>query len=378
MPRQARVYYPGGVFHIISRCVGKEFLLEGAQERRYYLGLLAAVQKTHDARVLAWCIMSNHVHLVLRAGDAPLGRFMKAVHSGYAGWKNRRDGRIGPLFAERYKTILVEEETHLLELVRYVHLNPVRALIADHPDANDWSSHRFYAGLTPSPAWLDTSTVLSQFDDDPTEARRRYQAFIDDGLVSERSLVLSGHETQRVVREIASTLGDLNRPSGAIVGSEDFIEEVLSKTNKTTERVVAKKTAPSRGAPPPIESLIDAICAVLGVEPEAFIESRNARRPALARRILTRIWVREYGEKQATLARHLHVASSIVSRWHTRAVSEALSHGDVYERVVAALARLETRTRLETGEHQRRVRRETRTTVNIELVDEASVLRPEE
>ena len=322
--------------------------------------------------------MSNHVHLVVRAGDVPLGRFIKAVHSGYAGWKNRRDRRIGPVFAERYKTVLVEEETHLLELVRYVHLNPVRARISDHPDANDWSSHHFYAGSKPSPDWLDTGTVLSQFDADEDEARRRYRTFINDGLDSERSPVLSGHETQHVVREIASTLGDLNRPSGAIVGSEDFIEEVLSKTNKVAKRAVAPKTGHSRGAPPPIESLIALVCATVDIEAEAFEESRSARRPALARRLLARVWVREYKGKQADLARYLDVRSSVVSRWHTRAVAEALSHGDIYERVVSALPSIEVQTRMETGEQQRKVRNETRTTVNVELVDEESILRPGE
>ena len=222
MPRQARIYFPGGVFHIISRCVAQEFLLEGAPEREYYLRLLAAAQKTHDARVLAWCIMS--------------------------------------------------------------------------------------IGL-------------------------------------ERSPILSGHEVQPAVREIASALGDLNRPSGAILGSDDFIEEVLNKTNKVAERVVSSAAEPSRRAPPPIESLIDVICAILGIEPEAFEESRSARGPALARRLLTRAWVREYKGKQADLARYLDVRSSIVSRWHSRAIAEARSHGDIYERVVNALPGIETQTR---------------------------------
>ena len=319
--------------------------------------------------------MSNHVHLVVRAGEVPLGRFMKAVHSGYAGWKNRRDRRIGPVFAERYKTVLVEEESHLLELVRYVHLNPVRARVVEHPDANSWSSHCFYAGSKRSPDWLDTDTVLSQFHGEITEARRLYRVFIDEGLDSERSPVLSGHEAQQVVREIARTLGDLNRPSGAIVGSEDFIEEVLSKANEVTERAVAPRGGPSRAAPPPIDALIDLICAIVDIEPEAFIESHSTRRAALARRILARTWVREYKGKQADLARYLDVRSSVVSRWHTRAVAEARSHGEIYERVVSALPSIEVKTRLDTGELQRKVRSETRTTVNIELVDEEALLK---
>jgi hypothetical protein len=87
-------------------------------------------------------------------------------------WKNRQDRRLGPLFAERYKAILVEQETYLLELIRYVHLNPLRAGIVDHPDEDRWSSHRAYAGMDPRPGWLDTSFVLQDFGEDHAEQVR--------------------------------------------------------------------------------------------------------------------------------------------------------------------------------------------------------------
>ena len=176
MPRQARIYFPGGIFHVISRCLNREYLLDGATEREYYLGLLERAQRHTDARVLAWCIMSNHVHLIVRAGEDPLGRLMKAVHAGYAVWKNHRARRIGPVLAERYKTVLVEQDAHMLEVVRYIHLNPVRADVVKHPDEDDWSSHRIYAGLSKAPHWLDTGFILSQFADAPIEARRQYRA----------------------------------------------------------------------------------------------------------------------------------------------------------------------------------------------------------
>ena len=370
MPRQARIYYPGGIFHIISRCINHEFLLDGAAERRYYVGLLERAQKRTDAKVLAWCVMSNHVHLVVRAGEAPLGRFVKAVHVGYANWKNHRERRIGPLFAERYKTVLVEEDVHLLELIRYVHLNPVRAGVAEHPDANDWSSHRHYAGLAKAPAWLDMGLVLSQFASEPPEAHQRYRSFIDDGLESERSELLSGHETAPLVRELTRSLGELHRPSGAIVGSEDFVEEVLAKTLQPTGLARVDRPESVRRSPPPIDDVIDHVCEQLDVSREAFDESRQKRRPALARRLVVRIWVREYGGKQSDLARHLNTASSVVSRWHSRAVAEARSHGELYERIVAKLPLVEGYVRLETGEKVRHERKEQRTTINVEVVRE--------
>ena len=110
MSRSARLHYPGGVFHIISRCVNREFLLEGAAERARYVSLLEAASLPTDARVLACCVMSNHVPLVVRAGEEPLARLMKRVNTGYALWKNKRNRRLGPLFAGRYKALLVEHE----------------------------------------------------------------------------------------------------------------------------------------------------------------------------------------------------------------------------------------------------------------------------
>ena len=100
MPRSARIHAPGHVFHIISRCMNREYLLEGPDARKRYLGLLAKGLRQTDASVLAWCLMSNHVHLVVRSGDDPLWRLLKRVHVGYAVWRNRRSRRLGPVFAD--------------------------------------------------------------------------------------------------------------------------------------------------------------------------------------------------------------------------------------------------------------------------------------
>jgi putative transposase len=170
MPRAARLHYPGGIFHIVSRCLNREYLLDGETERAYYIALLGRVLSRTDHRVLAWCLMSNHVHLVVEAGEAPLARLMKPLHTGYAVWKNTQDGRLGPVFAERYRSILVERDAHLDELVRYVHLNPVRAGVVTSPEASRWTSHRAYLGADPCPVWLDIRVVLSRFARDAKEA----------------------------------------------------------------------------------------------------------------------------------------------------------------------------------------------------------------
>ena len=127
MPRSARLHYPGGTYHIISRCMKREWLINDEEDRGHYLDLVERTLTRVDAQVLGYCLMSNHVHLVVRAGHDRLDRLIKPVHSGFAVRKNHRDARIGPVFAARYKAVLVEEEAYLLELMRYVHNNPVRA-----------------------------------------------------------------------------------------------------------------------------------------------------------------------------------------------------------------------------------------------------------
>ena len=152
MPRYARINVPLGIHHIISRTIRREYLIKGPHERLYYLRQLAQATKQTDAQVLAWCLMSNHVHLVVRAGRDPLSRLMKPVHTGFGGWLSSRLGRGGgPVFADRYKSILVDEEAYLLQLVRYVHNNPIRAGVVANPEDSVWTSHREYLGLERCP-----------------------------------------------------------------------------------------------------------------------------------------------------------------------------------------------------------------------------------
>lgn len=365
MPRQARIYFPGGIFHIISRCLKKEYLLDGSEERARYLVLLGEASKRTDTRVLAWCMMSNHVHLVVRAGEEPLQRLMRSVNVGYANWKNRKDQRIGPVFAERFKAVLLEEELHLREAVRYVHLNPVRAGIVAHPDDSTWTSHRIYAGLEQPPPWFDPQPVLSWFGQDEPTARRAYVRFVEEGIGEGRSAVLSGDKADPAIREILQALGDANRPSGPIVGSAAFLADVLEQSRRPVGRAALRSKASIEQRRPTLEALIDLVCAVLEIERPLFDERPKCRGPNLARRILTRLWLREFRGKQVDIARHLRVPTSIVSRWHGRSFAGADELEDAYAKVVAALPLLEHGS--PAGDQPAGERADARVTVNLEL-----------
>ena len=341
MTRTARIDYPGGIFHLISRCLDRADLLDGDAERARYLHLLARAQSLSDAHVLAWCVMSNHVHLVVRAGEDPLGDLVRRAHTGYANWKNQREGRIGPVFAARHTAILVDEETYLLELIRYIHLNPVRAQVVADPADSAWSSHRVYAGLTPPPPWFDPREVLSLFGSDVDRAREAYVEFVHDGIGGGRRPDLSGDRRADAAREVARGMGTGHRLSDTILGPEEFLSRVLAVTGDQTATMGLRRREDVIRRRPPLSRLIDLVCQVMHVDRALFDEKPKRRGPRLARQVAARVWVRDYKGKQVELARHLSARVEQVSRWYANALQGDEALMAAYHEVVASLPLIE-------------------------------------
>lgn len=319
MPRYARLHVPGGTFHVISRCLNREHLIDDDADRQHYLSLVGATLRRCDAGVLAWALMSTHVHLVVRAGDEPLERLMKPVNTGYAGWKNRRSGRLGPVFAGRFRSVLVEEDAYLLELVRYVHNNPVRAGMARSAADCDWTSHRAYLGFSSVPDWLPTADVLGLFGNDPQRARLAFDDFVNDGGNEARRSDFAGEAMEATRRDAAAVVGDAWRLSCPIVGSEEFAARVYSKLRVAEDAVEARaSTGPRRR--PELDELVAYVCAVLGLERWEFEQHPKKARAQVARMVLTWLWVRRFAGKQADVARMLKAPSARVSAWYGQAV----------------------------------------------------------
>jgi REP element-mobilizing transposase RayT len=318
MPRYARLYYPGGTFHIVSRCLNRDFLIEGRGDREKYLQLLGATLARCDATLLAWCLMSNHIHLVVRAGEDPLEKLVKPLHTGYAGWKNKQVARLGPVFAGRFKSPLVDEEAYLLELVRYVHNNPVRAGLVASAEQSPWSSHRAYLGLDRAPAWLNAGEVLSRFASKSDESRQAFADFVAEGVGEPRRPELSGVSLERTRREVAPDVGDAWRLSQPVVGSEEFATKVMDDLR---EREKAKRPeGKRRHRRPTLEELISHTCAALELEDWEFEQLPKRLRPRTARMIVTWLWVRVFEGTQAQIARALQTYSGRVSSWYGQAV----------------------------------------------------------
>jgi REP element-mobilizing transposase RayT len=182
MARPLRVEYPGACYHITSRGNARQAIFRDDADREILLRILGEAVKRFGWELHAYCLMGNHYHLLVQTPVPNLARGMKQVNGVYTQRFNRRHERVGHLFQGRYGAILVEREAYLLELVRYVSLNPVRAGMVSAPDEWRWSSHRAHAALAPAPEWLRMEPILERFAADPLEAPLRYRRFVADGI----------------------------------------------------------------------------------------------------------------------------------------------------------------------------------------------------
>jgi putative transposase len=193
MPRAPRVHVPGGLYHVILRGNHQQAVFDQAADYHMFEDLLARALRRYDARVHAYCWMTNHVHLATQVGDARLGRLVQAVAATYARRKQQRIPTTGHLFERRHRAILIDTDAYWMTVVRYIHRNPVAAgIVADCADY-PWSSHLGYLGET-RPAWLTTAPTLAMFGDNAVEAIAAYQRFmaVDESRASTLGIVPCG------------------------------------------------------------------------------------------------------------------------------------------------------------------------------------------
>lgn len=182
MSRPLRIEYAGALYHLTSRGDRREAIYEDDEDRQRFLDTLAEVAERYNWVCHAYCLMTNHYHLVAETVEGKLSQGMRHLNGVYTQASNRRHARNGHLFQGRFKGILVDRDAYLLELTRYVVLNPVRAGMVDTPEQWPWSSYRAMIGAVPTPNWLEVHGLLSQFGASREEARHRYRAFVDQGV----------------------------------------------------------------------------------------------------------------------------------------------------------------------------------------------------
>ena len=226
MARPLRLSFPGAVYHVTSRGNARHDIVADDRDRSQWLSLLAHVVDRYGWLCHAYCLMDNHYHLVIETPKPNLSIGMRQLNGRYTQAYNRRHEQVGHVFQGRFTAILVEKDAHLLELCRYVVLNPVRAKIVSHPRLWMWSSYRATVGETKAPGWLTTDWILSQFGQRGGPAQARYRTFVAEGrggpapweqltgqiyLGSEK--FVAQHQPNRVIRDIPRRQTQAQRPS---------------------------------------------------------------------------------------------------------------------------------------------------------------------
>ena len=317
MPRQPRLDAPDALHHVMVRGLERRVIFRDDRDRADFVARLAALAEGGAWTVYAWAVLPNHAHLLVRTGTRPLARSMRSLLTGYAGAFNRRHQRVGHLFQNRYKSVVVEEDAYLLELVRYLHLNPLRAQVVPDLrklDRYPWTGHSALLGTVPRP-WQATQTVLGYFG-----PRRRawhaYRAFVADGIPRGRRPDLQGGGllrslggwavVQRLRRGREAYLGDER-----VLGSSEFVEAL--------RRTVAAAEAPRRA----LEPLVVRVCRHVGLPREAL--GGGGRRNAVqqARAGLANLWVEVLGHPGRPLAPVLGVQPAAIPKAARRGAKQA-------------------------------------------------------
>lgn len=326
---------------MISRFAGGRWELDKEGARARYLELLGRAVERTDARVLAYCLMSNHVHLVVVQGKEPLQRLVKPVHTGFGGWVNARKRKAqGPVFAGRPKVTLVEEDAYLLQLVRYIHNNPVRAGVVRYARNSDWSSHGAYIGRREAPEWLSLGYVLERFGKNSHRRAERFDTFVDEARREPRRADLSGDSSAEAIATARQVLGDGFYVSDAILGSEAFARKVRKDAERVeqTLNLAWADRGQGRRQRPPLDTVVDEVCSLLELEPWEFESQPKRRRPSLARRLIAWLWVHHYEGKQIEVARALKASTGSVASWYGTAVANAAELDALADPIVQRLA----------------------------------------
>ena len=330
MPRQARIDAPGAVHHVIVRGIERRDIFRDDQDRFNWIERLATILEDTATPCFAWALMSNHVHLLLRTGRVPLAGVMRRLLTGYAVSFNRRYKRHGPLFQNRYKSILCQEDPYLKELVRYIHLNPLRVGLVSGLEGLDryaFTGHRALMGLADRP-WQDVDYVLRLFAKRASAARKRYRSFVESGIDQGRRPELIGGGLLRslggwqAVKSLRAA-GQRIKGDERILGDADFVNSVLTESEDELER---KAVYRSQGYD--FDWLAGRVALLLAMDVEDVLKAGRYPQTVKARSILLYWAHRELGIPTTELARRMNLSQPAVS--HSVARGEKLVRENGY------------------------------------------------
>ena len=324
MSRQARLDAPGTLHHVMARGIEGTNIFRTDKDREDFLGCLAVQCEADALKLYGWALIPNHFHLLVRTGNRPLFASMRKILTGYVVRFNRRHKRQGHLFQNRYKSIVCEEDPYLLELTRYIHLNPLRAGMVrtiKELERYPWSGHSAIMG-TMKREWQDTGEILRYFGEGKGSVKG-YAAFVEEGITRGRRQDLVGGGLLRSVGGWSEVVSMRRRGVGMgsderILGSGEFVERVIAETERQ-----ARETLRLRPKVPELSVLLKEVARREGLDEEELKKVRRRREVSAAIKVISQLAVKKYGYTGASVARFLGVTTSLVNRYAASSSSDS-------------------------------------------------------
>jgi len=288
MARKPRIEFEGALYHVIIRGNQRQQIFKSKEDYEGYLKILEDYKVRYDFALYAYALMGNHVHLLIETKLAPLSKILQGINQSYTMYFNRKYATVGHLFQGRYKAMLCDKDSYLFSLVKYIHMNPVRAGRARCPEAYLWSSHRLYIGESRDRGIVDSEHVLKIFSEDNRRARRAYQEYM------EQKEVISREEVYATVDQ-------------RIVGNEGFVETVKAKTGRLN---IQGRRKHAYGLP----DITKAVEELFGITLVQLRGKGGEDQLGRGRRLISLV-AKEYGYKGKEVAEYLWRDPSVITRY---------------------------------------------------------------
>jgi REP element-mobilizing transposase RayT len=316
MPRKARLDAPGTLHHVIIRGIEKRNIVHNQYDRKNFVERLGHLAEETDTAVYAWALLSNHAHILLRSSEAGISHFMRRLLTGYAINFNLRHKRHGHLFQNRYKSIICEEDAYFGELVRYIHLNPLRANLVQSLAELDqylWSGHSVLMGKKKND-WQDRHYVLKWFGRQKKEAIKDYREYVKKGMERGQRPELVGGGLIRSKggwSQVKSIRRNEDREmfDARILGSGDFVDQIIKEAAVNVKYQFTEGKRKRK-----VEEYIATVCEKKDITINELRSGSRRKHVSRTRAAIANYIVKNYGVTLAEAARQLGVSTSAVSK----------------------------------------------------------------
>jgi putative transposase len=317
MPRIGRLHVPGGYYHLMGRGLERRFIFRDDADKCDFLSRFGRALGRSETQCLAWAIMSNHYHLLVRVHNKPLSKLMSSLLGGFAGSYNRRHQRVGYVFQNRYKSILCDADNYLLELIRYIHLNPMRAGMLPDIDAlgsYPWTGHAGILGKHEQ-TWHEIDKVLGHFGKRIGAARRNYSRFVREGIdkvqlanLEGGGLVRSHGGWESIVllrKEHTLCIGDER-----ILGGNEFVEKSIANDDLA---ITVESSFLRQGWT--LQKLVQCVCKRFGINECTLLSKSRANNLSVAKSLICYWGTQKIGFTCREIAAFLQISQQAVSVW---------------------------------------------------------------